>query len=260
MREWPIIFTGVSIPMVMDGTKTQTRRIADLERLSVDVPRTVASDLGGLMPRSWVARGRHRVRLNPHGAVVAIPVGVGLKPGEFHFRCPLMDGVTHLADYGDGKKCWMVTPEGDQRWWVRETWGRCDRGKVIYRADDVEALAKERQWVSWPTWRSPYHMCRGASRTNLVVITARLQHLQDITDEDAIAEGVMFTDYGNGRPGWRFGPSKTHEECFHSPRHAFGNAWNLIHGGPRWHIKPGPCPWEQNHWVWAYTFRREAKT
>jgi hypothetical protein len=266
MREWPIIFTGVSIPMVMDGTKTQTRRIADLDRLRVDVPRSVMSDLPDLMPLRELKRGRYRVRIGQAGAVIATPDEFGLKPGEFHFRCPLMDGVTYLADFGD-RKCWMVTPEGDQRWWVKETWGRCDRGKIIYRADDVEALAKERQWVSWPTWRSPYHMCRGASRTNLVVITARLQHLQDITDEDAIAEGVMFRDYGTssqsavfaGRqlPGWSYGPSTLFTECSYSPRQAYMSAWNQIHAGPRWVLRPGPSPWDLNPWVWAYTFRRE---
>ncbi len=269
MKERPILFTGPSIPMVMDGTKTQTRRIADLERLSVELPGEIRSDLWDIMPKSQrmvAKKGRHRASLNPQGAVSAIlDVGVvfGLKPGEFHFRCPLVDGTTHLADHGNGKKVWTVTPVGEQRLWVKETWGLCDQGKIIYRADDIESLAKERQWVSWPTWKSPYHMFRIASRTNLIPIQARLMRLQDITDEDSRAEGVTFTDYGKDkykeqRSGWHYGPSKSHEDCLGAPRYAFANAWNSIHAGPDWNLKPGLAPWDLNVWVWAYTFRKEA--
>lgn len=266
MKERPILFAGPSIPMVMDGTKTQTRRIADLERLSVDLPGEIRSDLWDVMPASQrmvAKKGRHRASLNPQGAVSAtLDVGVvfGLRPGEFHFRCPLVDGTTHLADHGNDKKVWTVTPVGEQRLWVKETWGLCDQGKIIYRADDIESLAKERQWVSWPTWKSPYHMFRIASRTNLVPIQARLMRLQDITDEDAQAEGVKFTLYGPGGagfPGWHYGPSKTQDECLYTPRMAFGNYWNRLHGGPNWFSFPkGPSHWDQNPWVWAYTFRR----
>jgi hypothetical protein len=250
--------------MVMDGTKTQTRRLVDMGRLSVDIPALVRSDAmpGPHVPAVVAKPGRHRIRLNPHGAVVCLPMELGLKPGEFHFRCPLVDGTTHLADHGNEKKVWTITPVGEQRLWVKETWSRCDRNNIIYRADDIESLAKERQWVSWPTWRSPYHMSRGASRTNLIVLSVHLQPLQYITNDDAIAEGVRFTDYGidkgtGQRPGWHYGPSKSHEECFHSPRLAFANMWNRLHGGPSWNHMLTP-PWGQNPWVWAYTFRREA--
>lgn len=282
MKERPILFTGPSIPMVMDGTKTQTRRIADLERLSVDVPDTVRGDFPEL---SRVAkRGRHRVRLNSQGAVLAIE---GLKPGEFHFRCPLVDGTTSLVDLGNGKKIWTVTPVGEQRLWVRETWQAIHQSidpETGY-ADDISAaprIPKDSQdgwWTPayaadpvWPNettedrgfaWRPGIHMPRWASRTTLIPIQARLMRLQDITDEDAIAEGVTFTDYGKGEhgqrlPGWHYGPSARHDECLDRPRFAFGNAWNRIHGGPRWNLKPGLSPWDLNVWVWAYTFRKEA--
>lgn len=72
VKERPILFTGPSIPMVMDGTKTQTRRIADPDRLSVDLPSEIRSDLWDIMPKSQrmvAKKGRHRATLNPgqHG-------------------------------------------------------------------------------------------------------------------------------------------------------------------------------------------------
>lgn len=285
MKERPILFTGPSIPMVMDGTKTQTRRIADLERLSVDLPGEIRSDLWDVMPASQrmvAKKGRHRATLNPQGAVSAtLDVGVvfGLRPGEFHFRCPLVDGTTHLADHGNGRKVWTVTPVGEQRLWVREMWRTEERVSdavdgVRFAADDAFVpIANTRDaadlWVvannngiHGDHWRPSIHIPRWASRTRLIPIQARLMRLQDITDEDAEAEGVKFTLYGpggTGFPGWHYGPSTTEHECLYTPRMAFGNYWNRLHGGPNWFSFPkGPSHWDQNPWVWAYTFRKEA--
>lgn len=282
MKERPILFTGPSIPMVMDGTKTQTRRIADLQRLFVDLPREIRSDLWDIMPKSQrmvAKKGRHRATLNPQGAVSAIlDVGVvfGLKPGEFHFRCPLVDGTTHLADHGNDKKVWTVTPVGEQRLWVKETsiisppkWNDGTGANSF----DAEGNPRLVQYLSTSPIREgadgyglktrpSIHMPRWASRTNLIPIQARLMRLQDITDEDAEAEGVKFTLYGpggTGFPGWHYGPSKTQDECLYTPRMAFGNCWNRLHGGPNWFsFLKGPSHWDQNPWVWAYTFRKEA--
>lgn len=301
------MFSGPSIPMVMAGTKTQTRRIADLERLSVDLPAEVRSDLWDDMPASQrrvAKKGRHRVGMNQHGAVFAkLDVGsvFGLKPGEFHFRSPLVDGTSHLADHGNGKKVWTVTPVGEQRLWVRETFWQAHRypgtmesgepeptrataGRLVHYAADGEpvdtpnrtyprglrngAIAAPDPYAVWLK-RPSIFMPRWASRTNLTPIQTRLMRLQDITDEDAVAEGVTFTDYGRTGargvldaprtlPGWCYGPSMSYGECFYSARHAFANCWNRLHGGPRWNLEPGPSPWDLNPWVWAYTFRKEA--
>lgn len=283
MKERPILFTGPSIPMVMDGTKTQTRRVVDLDHLSVDLPATVRSDLWYEMPaseRRVAQKGRYRVRLNPQGAVFLIlktGESLGLKTGEFHFRCPLVDGTTHLADHGNDKKVWTITPVGEQRLWVRERW-RAEElkdgtdGVRFFDGAFVRIENSQRgagQWVVahdngkyGDHWRPGIFMPRWASRTNLIPIQARLMHLQDITDEDAIAEGVTFTNYGRDqyreqRAGWHYGPSNNDEECLRGPRDAFANAWNCIHTGPNWNLKPGPSPWDQNPWVWAYTFRKE---
>lgn len=288
VKERPILFTGPSIPMVMDGTKTQTRRIADLERLSVDLPAEVRPDLWDMMPaseRRIAKKGRHRVRISDQGAVFAVlPDGqpFGLEPGEFHFRCPLVDGTTSLMDLGNEKKVWTVTPVGEQRLWVKETsiiapprWN--DRQDA--NATDADGVPRLVQYLATSPikegaddyglkTRSSIHMPRWASRINLLPIQARLMRLQDITDEDAQAEGVTFTDYGKNAhpdvlkklrtlPGWHYGPSTHYAECFYGARHAFANMWNRIHAGPNWNLKPGPDPWDQNPWVWAYTFRKE---
>ena len=284
------MFSGPSVPMVMAGTKTQTRRIVDLEKMAVDVPDEVRSDLWDVMPaseRRVAKKGRHRAKIGDAGAVFTVGQGgrpiLGLKPGEFHFRCPLVDGTTSLADHGNGKKIWTVTPVGEQRLWVRETWSKdaltvypCP--PIWYRADfgynDDPASGEHTRHCDAPRtgrpqadcfacagpfrWRPSIHILRRDSRANLIPLQARLMRLQDITDEDAIAEGVTFNYWNDSGCGWHYGPHTNADDCLGSARHAFGNHWNRIYAGDRWNLKPGPSPWDQNPWVWAYTFRKEA--
>src|SRR6185295_15848209 len=117
-------------------------------------------------------------------------------------------------------------------------------------------------------------MPRWASRFLLEIAMVRAMRIQQMTREDAIAEGVFFTDYGKHehqlsvdggktwgvmlqqRAGWSYRKTTGHEQCLGSPQMAFANEWNRIHAGDRWNLKPGPSPWDQNPWVWVYTFRR----
>jgi hypothetical protein len=320
VKERPIIMTAPSVQAILAGRKTQTRRLVSMDRLYVDVRREI---VGEAQPRTAIAAGRHRVYLNPQGAVFAeTPRGrFGLKPGEFHFRCPLVDGVTELRDVGGGKQRWAVVPQGPQRLWVKEAfwvghdsdWDEAS-GRLldcgVNLSEDKDApvqycatpenpdkpdepgewfepddIFPEREWVKWcgggvgPSYwskRSPLFMPRWASRINLEPVLAVLQPLHDLTREDVIAEGVFHTDYGQHehqlsadggrtfgvtrtqRAGWSYRKTTSHEQCLGSPQMAYANEWNRVHAGDRWNLKSGPSPWDQNPWVWTYTFRRES--
>jgi hypothetical protein len=288
-------FSGTSVVLIQQGLKTQTRRVAD--KLRVRVPVGIGSDLPDIIPDAGISRGTYRAELNPQGAVFAIDKEgkrFGLKPGEFQFVCPWIPrGETVLASGGNAlSPYWMVTPkDGPQRVRVLETWRTHERPSdavdgVLFAADDafvrIENTAEAATaWVVAHSngkhkdqWRSPRFMPRWAVRHELAISLARLVRLQNITREDAIAEGVTFTDYGKHehtisadggvtwgktytqRAGWNFGPTTSHEQCLGSPLQAFGNGWNRLHAGENWNLKDGPSPWDQNPWVWAYTFAR----
>lgn len=255
MRERPIIFSGHSVRAIIEGRKTQTRRIVRASHF----------------PRSWRACCRD--------------VGVSTALLEMYFA-----GRWEERPFPYGRP-------GDHLW-VRETWAPvgcshdapgafwgpdrdlhvADRGPddqwqaIVYRADTTPAeyemhRLRDGSLYDGP-WNSPIHMPRWASRLILEIDEVRVERLQDITEEDAIAEGAIFTDYGRKcfhegqtletcpapdathpqRDGWSMEPTTSSDECLGSPRMAFANGWNRINGK-----RPG-CAWADNPWVWVISF------
>ncbi len=112
-------------------------------------------------------------------------------------------------------------------------WGKKPKdargGKVHYKADDNHGWQK-----IWGGWRPSIHMPRWASRLTLTVTDVRVEQLQRISQEDALAEGVGCLEttapaLGEGR----------------TARDNFKTLWNIIHGLDAWYDNP---------WVVAYTF------
>lgn len=102
-------------------------------------------------------------------------------------------------------------------------------GGIKYRSNGAEASP----------WSSPVTMPRWASRILLEVTQVRVQRVQEITTDDAEAEGALRwwnekLNAGGGLP------------ILH-PKEAFARLWNSIHG---------PDAWDRNDWVRAVTFKR----
>lgn len=189
MKERPILFSAPMVRAILAGTKTQTRRV-------VRGPIEYLGPSGGqddLSSWGWFFDGEEQ-----HGyMVLARGMNERFDNGCISIPCP----------YG---------VPGD-RLWVRETWRGEGPGSVKYRADgdDVGSLK----------WRPSIFMPRWASRIDLEVTEVRVQRVQEITREDAIAEGVTTHDV--------FG---------------FMRLWDSINGKR--------APWASYPWVWALTFKR----
>lgn len=132
----------------------------------------------------------------------------------------------------------MPYAPGD-RLWVRETFtceGQSD-GECLYRstvADDTGYYLEE---IAEIRWRSPIHMPRWASRLTLLVTEVRVQRLQEISEEEAKAEGSPVCGPLGSNGAFPF------SEMSH--RHGFHAIWNGIHGADAWDANP---------WVAAVTF------
>jgi len=150
--------------------------------------------------------------------------------------------------------------------WVRESWAigmvegsrayiaraeRMPAGKTLADTDggldEVGDLTPEQsRWaedrIGTERWRPSIFMPRWASRITLRVTAVRCERLQDISEDDAKAEGVTTEP----RPGKVNGQPST--LCPMTHRMAFVWGWDTINGKR--------APWARNPWVWAITFGR----
>ena len=148
---------------------------------------------------------------------------------------------------GAGFPCPYGAP-GD-RLWVRETWAVGDRDNdVLYAADplwNVNGVAVpppiNKGTVHAGNWRPSIHMPRWASRITLEVTGVRVERVRDITEADAIAEGIIPQAYGFGVEGLHM--------SLQTAREAFGCLWDSINA------KRG-YGWSVNPWCWVVAFRR----
>ena len=133
-------------------------------------------------------------------------------------------------DARDRVRCPYGAP-GD-RLWVRETWGHWgmiepESDCIIYRADADQ---------SGIVWHSSIHMPRWASRILLEVVAVRVERVQDISEADALAEGMLLEE-------------KWTPDLRYPARAAYAKLWDEINA------KRG-YPWAANPWVWVVEFKR----
>lgn len=199
MRERPILFSAPMVRAILAGTKTQTRRPVKLAgwKLGEKRPNVNAETLR----EEWLFRAE-------------------VNPARFEWRpCP----------YGQ---------PGD-RLWVREAWRAptsCDElpprsisdsEAVRFIADEVigsdPGFGKGRPGMFMPRW---------ASRITLEITGVRVKRLQDISEADAVAEGVTAGKY-------------------HGLDRANARAYSYL-----WESINGPGSWDANPWVWVVEFQR----
>lgn len=132
------------------------------------------------------------------------------------------------------------------RIWVRETWQPNEPqygGGYLYRADDPAGHIDG-------GWKSSMFMPRRASRLTLEIEAVRIERLQEISEEDARAEGIQvfpLQDASDPSAWWQSCPS---EHQARTARRSFALLWESINGKR--------APWDSNPWVWVYQFRRLA--
>ena len=223
MKEHPILFSGPLVRAILDGRKTQTRRL-----LRVQPGSDVATfDNDGEGGRWHSCSNPGRIGSTFPGATDPDRIGYWRDP--VGIRCP----------YGQ---------PGD-RLWVRESWRsvgwRPENGHWIeYAADNAKVWREAPKDVlsvdvynhAHPDrWRPSIHMPRWASRISLEVTEVRVQRIQEITEEDARAEGVPAIPRLDGSDPRYY-------------RQSFAALWDSL--------APAGQEWADTPWVWAVTFKR----
>ena len=205
MTDRPIIFSAPMIRALLDGRKTQTRRL-----LSIQGRRGFTefgpSDTPGY---DWHFRDArmlwHDLR---HADLIArLPWAVG----DFLW---VQEAWNLFALSQDAEESWPVrsVPRADPR--------KDDDAVRGHYVVDYAATASD----DGP-WRPSIHMPRWASRLTLTVTDVRVQRLQEISEEDAQAEGVPpFVWVGR------------HLDAPH--RYNFQLLWDELHGSGSWNANP----------------------
>jgi hypothetical protein len=137
-------------------------------------------------------------------------------------------------------KCYSI---GDHLW-ARETFAKAPNGEYIYRADPVLDGCGKGGFAR--AWTSPIFMPREASRITLEVKGMRVERVQDITNSDALSEGI--TKW----LGHSYDMNPHAELDINEGKNAvaiFSHLWDYLNA------KRG-YPWENNPYVFVYEFMR----
>ena len=153
--------------------------------------------------------------------------------------------------------------------WVRESYCEPTPGLVLYKADWspqdlVESARARRRYpelaAAYPNsrWRPSIHMRRQASRISLTVVGVRVERLNAITDDDALAEGARYVE--GSRAGLRYagcglwvsdGHPSYERGLSPGPRAEFACLWDRINAARGW-------AWDSDPWVWVIEFERKS--
>ena len=200
VKERPIIFSSESVQQILAGRKTMTRRPVKPQPNDVRWTPAAVGIYGG-----WIDEHGYPVRC-PYGAV-----GERLWVRETHFI------ATGPAD---------GSPPS------------LDNSLVHFKAgaptDLLHVAAKN------GLWRSPLHMPRWASRLTLELTSVGVERLQDISEEDAVAEGVEVDEAGHA--------VRKHDPiAWGSARGRYAEIWEELNA------KRG-FSWESNPYCWVLSF------
>jgi hypothetical protein len=229
VSERPILFSGAMVRAILAGTKTQTRRV-----------------IRRVMPAGSP---------NPPFPDEVLRWDCIMDWDYLPSRLDYMRSGTDLCPYG---------VPGD-RLWVRETTESYPLPNILtgeptnaicgrYIADH-EPVVNE-HWFDCAWWYSrpvcpAIHMPHWASRITLEIADVRVQRVQEISEEDARAEGICrinLPTLGPDAHGWLPYPEADFCEMSNYPRNCFMFLWDSINEKKH--------PWSSNPWVWALTFRR----
>ncbi|EMY3089091.1 hypothetical protein AAIL13_004123 [Raoultella ornithinolytica] len=222
MKERGMIFNAEMVRAILDGRKTQTRRIMKVqpEHSELGLRRVVESKNG-------IDDGKYFWSQSD---------ATGLKSRSKPFACP-------FGTVGD-------------RIWVREAFRvhsrATDVATLVYKASERNSWTEQTHRVPVAVcnkpatpekWTPSLHMPRWASRILLEITDVRVERLNAISEEDARAEGIIdggCLNCGEPEPCGCANPEPDATD-------AFAYLWQSIYGQENWNANP---------WVWVIEFKR----
>ena len=212
MKERPILFSTLMVQAILEGRKTMTRRIVK--------PQPDEDD-------NMVLGLYHPTLVDSYGDIFPGTEKFGLS--NEHYSIP--------GPYGK---------PGDVLW-IRETWRPRTHSFPTGYAYEYKATAKEDGVPVDEPWKPSIFMPRQASRITLEITNVRVERLQDISDEDAVKEGIEVIHMAEPTvPIYKRYDLKENKGTT-NPFLSFQTLWKSINGKDSWDANP---------WVWVIEFKK----
>ena len=219
MKQRPILFSAPMVRALLDGTKTQTRRVVKQRKDSYMGVMLAPNEIAGEINSGDYSN-------SPYG-----------QPGDqlwvretWGYRMTIWASTdwlsgNHLIEYAANNEK-IIYPRPDKNGLPKRRNKRDDEDSLTY----INYLKKY-----FAQWRPSIFMPRWASRITLEITSVRVERLQDITAADALAEGI-----------------KIHEKFINRNDHygpiaAYRDLWGSINGAGSWDLNP---------WVWVIEFKK----
>ena len=223
-KERPILFSAPMVRALIEGRKTQTRRLVKPQPDWVHPSQHGSNVVAKIGPRVGIAR--QRCPYGQPGDLLWVRETFCLEHEAEGNQPPHRDGrpIKHNSDPFDGQSVWVqphyrATDPAPELVYEFGTCPRCEDGEPHAH------------------WKPSIHMPRWASRITLRITDVRVERLTNITAADALAEGVQIPVNADWRASW--------------PRAHFASLWDGINA-KRGH------GWSANPWVWVVEFEVQA--
>lgn len=235
-KERPILFSGPMVRAILEGHKTQTRRVIKnmpKRPYPIGIAGSIFQFDEKLNSWQWWAHERDAF-WRPRGDAIKCPYG---QPGD---RLWIRETFTIETNFNLDPCDPPFKDERPVKWTESEDWGRYWE-QCHYRATEPEhQLVHEDDCRKCEddgycnSWSPSIHMPRWASRITLEITNVRVERIQDINELDTLAEGIHV---------------QCSDEDMSEQLEAFEDLWDSINA------KRG-FGWDKNPWVWVIEFRR----
>lgn len=229
VKERPILFSGPMVRAILEGRKTQTRRV--------------------IKPKHefFVDDGQDGTNRVYH------PCYVTGEPEPEEILCPYGSIGERLwvretfRQTIDNKSLYVVQYQADQaiRCALYDNSGEGDPVGTGAHKDPLQGVGKP-----GPPYKPSIHMPRWASRIMLEITGVRVERLNDISEADALAEGIERRNVSwnpEAQEYKYYGWLEKLDQWSCSPVYSYESLWESINGVGSWAVNP---------WVWVVEFKR----
>ena len=205
----PILFSTEMVQAILEGRKTQTRRITKPQPEEGII--TTAFDF-----KKGFYASKIKIEENPDRFEITKLFKPKYQTGDI-----LWVRETWQTTWNENKKSWDTIYKADGGYWI-----------------DDDGIMK---------WKPSIYMPKKRARIFLEVSNVRIERLRDISEDDAIAEGVESFNHGyGGSPVGVWYKDYIYGKFNLKPNFSFKSLWKKINGEDSWNTNP---------WVWVYEFK-----